>query len=379
MAGPGARRAERVTPRRVIARSADRLLHTTALRAPGPIPDDAAAFHRSIPVVDLLAGSALMRADLLRRRRHGHMDLPRLVDGGVNLVGLTIATRHPDLRGTFSLPFFWSQGFDMRTLRSDMAIAEALVSRVTGWESSSSGRLRIVRTKDDAAAIGPGAGWVGVFLGVQGGHILEGDPGNLARLHDLGVRMFAPAHVMDNALVGSGTGIRRGGLTGLGREVIAECERLGILVDLAHMSPSGVREAVGLLRRPFVLSHTGFAELAGRTSRWRSYTPGTRNIGSAEARLVAAAGGVVGVTLSTWLLGGSDMDAMGRAFDLALELCGPERVAIGSDMDGGLRMVIDAAGMPSLTAELLGRGHDRETVAAVMGGNALRVLGGAWS
>ncbi len=369
---------EALTPRSVISRTADRVLHRTALPGTRDVSAEAAALHTSVPVVDLLLGSAIMRPRFLARRRRGHADLPRLREGGVDLVGLSIATRHPDLRGTSSTPFFWSQGLPRSVLGSDMAIAEALIDRIDGWALGSGGRLRIVRDVDALDQVRPGAGWLGAFLGVQGGHVLEGEVANIGRLHERGVRMLALAHVMDNALVGSNTGAGRGGLSGLGRTVIAECERLGILVDLAHMSAAGIRDSLPLLTRRFVLSHTGFTALADGENRGRRYSPGTRNLPSDEARMVAEAGGVIGLTLSTWLLGGEDLDAVGRAFDLALEIAGPEKVAIGSDMDGGLRMVVDAAGMPAVTDELLRRGHDSETVAAVMGGNALRVLRGTF-
>jgi membrane dipeptidase len=363
-----------VTPREVISRTADRVLHRTSLPGGQAVSAEAAALHGSVPVVDLLLGSAIMRPVFLARRRHGHADLPRLRNGGVDLVGLSIATRHPDLRGTLSTPFFWSQGLPRSVLGSNLAIAGALVDRIEGWAADSGGAIRIVRRREVLDGVGPRAGWLGVFLGVQGGHVLEGDAANVERLHARGIRMLALAHVMDNAVVGSNTGARRSGLTGLGREVVAECERVGILVDLAHMSRDGIRDTVPLLTRPFVLSHTGFTAQSGGDSRDRGYSAGSRNLPSAEARMVAEAGGVIGVTLSTLLLGGEDLAAVGEAFDLALELAGPENVAIGSDMDGGLRMVVDAAGMPAVTEELLRRGHDRETVAAVMGGNALRQL-----
>lgn len=335
---------------------------------------EAAELHWSIPVVDLLVGTAIMRPGFLPRRSHGHVDLPRAQEGWIDLLGISIATRHPDLRGTYSTPFFWSQGLPLRTLRSDLAIAEALIARVEGWESRSDGAFKVVRSDADLGAVGAVGGPVRAFLGVQGGHVLEGDPGNVERLRARGLRMLALAHVMDNGLVGSDTGVRRGGLTGLGREVIAECQGLGVIVDLAHMSEAGIRDALPLLWRPFALSHTGFIALAGQRSWWRRYSPGTRNVSSELAREVAAAGGVVGITLSSWLLGGETLDTFGRAVDLALELCGPENVAIGSDLDGGLRAIVDAAGYPMLTAELLRRGHEPSTVAAVMGGNALRLL-----
>lgn len=371
--------------RRVISRSADRLLNTTALRQRQLplVPSDVAGFHAAIPVVDLLVGTSLFRPQLLRRRRRGHVDLPRLIEGGVDLVGFTIATRHPDLRGTLSTPHFWSVGVPAGALGSDGAMAGAFIARVEGWVLASDGRLRLARESEDLPVTGGGesGGPVRAFIGVQGGHVLEGDPANVERLHARGVRMLALAHVMDNALVGSNTGRRAHGLTGLGREVVAELERLRIVVDLAHMSAAGIRDTLPLLRRPFVLSHTGFLRLSGGTSRipGRRFTPRNRNLGDEEARRVAEAGGVVGLTLSTLLLGGEDLDAVARTVDAALELCGPTRVAIGSDFDGALRMVCDVAGLPAITARLLQGGHDRETVAGVMGGNALRVLTEVWS
>ncbi len=156
---------------------------------------------------------------------------------------------------------------------------------------------------------------------------------------------------------------------------------MGIVVDLAHMSPAGIRDTLPLLRRPFVLSHTGFRRLGGATSRMpgRRFTARNRNLGDEEARLVAEAGGVVGLTLSTLLLGGDDLAAVARTVDAALELCGRMKVAIGSDFDGALRMVCDVAGLPAVTTRLLADGLDRQIVAAVMGGNALRVLSQVWS
>jgi len=374
-----------VSLRSVVSRSADRLLNTTALgsRQLLPVPADVADFHASIPVVDLLVGTPLFRPELLRRRQRGHVDLPRLIEGGVDLVGFTSATRHPDLRGTLSTPHFWSLGLPARSLGSDMAMAGAFIDRIEGWAAASNGRLRLAREVADlpVAGRGPSDEPVRAFIGVQGGHVLEGDVANVERLHARGVRMLALAHVMDNALVGSNTGRRGHGLTGFGREIVPELERVGIVVDLAHMSPAGIRDTLPLLRRPFVLSHTGLRRVSGAGSRipGRRFTPFNRNLGDEEARLVSEAGGVVGLTLSTLLLGGEDLDAVARTVDTALELCGPASVAIGSDFDGALRTVCDVTGMPAATARLLAGGLDRETLAGVMGANALRVFAEAWS
>jgi microsomal dipeptidase-like Zn-dependent dipeptidase len=186
--------------------------------------------------------------------------------------------------------------------------------------------------------------------------------------------MLAPAHVMDNELVGSGTGRRGGGLTPSGRGLIAELEAGGIIVDLAHMSLSGIDEALGLVRRPFVMSHTGLTDMAGGRSRWRRYSPATRNIPSSVAREIGRAGGLVGIIMATQLVGGDELAHAVATIRLAVESAGAGNVAIGSDMDGALRTVIDAGGLPALTDALLQAGLDRPVVEAVMGGNAVRLL-----
>ena len=91
-------------------------------------------------------------------------------------------------------------------------------------------------------------------------------------------------------------------------------------------------------------------------------------------RDMAGAGGLVGVMLAPRLIGGSTMDAVVRAFEHAVRLCGPANVAIGSDFDGAIAMPFDVTGLPWLAQGLLDAGWERPVVAGVLGGNALRWL-----
>jgi membrane dipeptidase len=357
----------------VISALVDRAVNRTARRdlAAGPA---ARALHQNSPIVDLVVGSALFRRGFIDGSRRGHADLPRLRAAGVNVIGLTVATRFPDLRGRLSNIHFRSLGMAPWRAASDLAIAEWVIDRIHRWCAGSAGRLRLIEEPADlAAALAPG-GPVGVFIGVQGGHALDGAVDNVARLRRQGVLMLAPAHVMDNALVGSGTGRHGGGLTGYGREVIAAAQEAGMIVDLAHMSLAGIEQTLPLLRPPFALSHSGLTEIAGRSSRWRRYSPARRNIPTSVAAEVGLAGGIVGVVLSTQLLGGSTLDDAAATIERALAAAGAEQVALGSDMDGALRMVVDVAGLPALTDTLLRRGMTRPTVEGVMGRNAVRLL-----
>jgi len=215
---------------------------------------------------------------------------------------------------------------------------------------------------------------VGVLICGQGGHMLDGRIENVARLHEAGVRMFAPAHVMDNEVVGSNTGRRKGRLSLFGREVIAELEAQKITVDLAHMSVRGIEQTLPLLKRPFMLSHTGLTDVAANRSRFRRYSAATRNISSSLAAEVGSAGGIVGIVMSTQLLGAGHLSAAVSTIRLALESAGVDRVAIGSDMDGALKMVIDVEGYPALADALLRSELPPRTVEGVMGRNAIAAL-----
>jgi membrane dipeptidase len=320
-----------------------------------------------------VVGSALFRDSFVGGGR-GHVDLPRLEAVGVRVVGLTVATAWPDVRGSLSRWHFRSLGLPAQAAGSPMAIAEWVIARIDRWCDESEGRLVVIRSITDLEGCLAEGGPVGVIIAVQGGHTLEGTVANLARLRQFGVRMFAPAHVMDNSLVGSSTGRGGAGLTGYGREVIAECERQAILVDLAHMSMRGIAEALPLLHRPFVMSHTGLTEVSGHRSMWRRYSPATRNIPASVAAEIGDAGGLVGIAMSTLLLGGATLDAAVRTIELALESAGGDHVALGSDMDGALRMLIDVEGLPALAGALLEAGTPATSVTGVLGANAIRTL-----
>lgn len=325
--------------------------------------------------MDLLVGSPLFRDHFVRGGARGHFDLPRARAIGVNVVGLTVATSWPDVRGSLSHWHFRSLGMPRSVASSRMAIAEWLIGRIEQWSAEATGKLLIIRTADDLDRCVAPDGPLGVVLGVQGGHVLEGDLRNVRRLRDLGVRMLAPAHVMDNDAVGSGTGATARGLTEFGRELVAELEAQAIAVDLAHMSVLGIRDALSLLRRPFLVSHTGVSSADGAGRRGiRRYSAQTRNVPFELAREIGTRGGLVGVVLATQLLGGVTLRHATRMFRRAIDACGETNVALGSDMDGALRMVVDVQGLPALADALLESGLSEATVSRVLGGNAVGFL-----
>ena len=328
---------------------------------------------RNAPAVDLLLGSVLFRDSFLTGGR-GHVDLPRLSATGYRVVGMTVATTWPDTDGSLSRWHFSSLGLPSSAVRSPFAVAQWLIGRVERLCAASERKLAIIRTSGDLDRCLADGGPVGVLLGVQGGHALEGDLGNVGRLRELGVRMFAPAHVMDNDVVGSGTGERATGVTDFGHAVINELEAQAMIVDLAHMSLPGIEAVLPMLTRPFVLSHGAIRDETMRRGRLRRYGPATRNVPASVAREVGARGGLFGVVLATQLLGGSTLNDGVAMIRRALDAAGEAYVVLGSDMDGALRMLIDVGGLPALVDSLLASGLEESVVSGYLGANAVRFL-----
>jgi microsomal dipeptidase-like Zn-dependent dipeptidase len=327
---------------------------------------------RSRPI-DLLVGSALFR-DSFVDGGPGHVDLPRARDGGYGVIGLTVATTWPDVSGSLSRWHFRSLGLPGSAVGSRMAIANSVIDRAERWCADSRGGLVIVRSVGDLERCLASEGPVGVLLGVQGAHVLDGDLANIERLRVRGVRMFAPAHVMDNDVVGSGTGRAAGGLSSYGMEVITELEAQGLIVDLAHMSDAGLEQTMPLLTRPFVLSHSAIRDEGARPGRLRRYSAATRNVPESVVREVGARGGLFGVVMATQLLGGATLNSAVRMIRRALDAAGDGNVAIGSDMDGALKMLIDCEGLPALADTMLAAGLSETVVSDVIGSNAARFL-----
>jgi microsomal dipeptidase-like Zn-dependent dipeptidase len=196
------------------------------------------------------------------------------------------------------------------------------------------------------------------------GHV---DLENVDVLYDAGFRMMSPVHFFDNEVGGSAHGVRKGGLTVLGREVIRRMEQRGMIVDLAHASPRTIEDALALATRPVVVSHTGV----------RGTCDNTRNLSDGQLRAIARGGGVVGIGYWDTAVCGTDVHAIARAIRHAVVVAGIDHVALGSDFDGAVTVPFDASGLPLLTESLLEAGFSEEEASKVMGGNVLRLLAGA--
>jgi membrane dipeptidase len=344
--------------------------------APGPPSARAMELHRSLWVADLHADSLMWNRDPDERHLRGRVDVPRLIEGGVALQAFTIVSKTPwgmnvqsnSDRGDMLTVLLVAQRWPLRTWTSLLARALYQAERLHAVERGSEGRFRVIESRADLAryaadrrespAITAG------FIGVEGAQVLEGKLENVERLFTAGVRMMAPSHFFDTEVGGSAHGEHKGGLSALGRDVVAEMERLGMLVDLAHASPQTIVDVLDVAKRPVVFSHTG---LAGTCDS-------PRNISDAVLGRTAELGGVVGIGFFEGATCGEDLGAVVRAIRYAADRVGAEHVALGSDFDGFVRTPIDAAGMPALTDALLRAGFNESEIRAVMGENVQRLL-----
>jgi membrane dipeptidase len=325
--------------------------------------DEARALHAECCVLDLHADTAKLMDKLgydlaLRHDRPmptranmiGHVDLPRLREGGV--------------AGQFFS--FWTAPYPERgCARSVADQLDAIDDAIARHPSE----LTWTRTGAEVRAA-KAAGQIAALGGIEGGQALEGRLDAIEAFSRRGVRYLGLLHFSANALGRPAKG--RGsdgscGLTGFGRDAVRECERTGIIVDLAHINRRGFFDALELATQPPMVSHTG---VLGVHAHWR-------NIDDEQLRAVADKGGCVGVIFARRFLGSASIEAVVDHLLHIVDVAGDEVAALGSDFDGfvvppeGLE---DVAALPNLTVALSRRGVGPRVLEKILGGNVLRVL-----
>jgi membrane dipeptidase len=219
------------------------------------------------------------------------------------------------------------------------------------------------------------------MMGVEGGYSIEENLGNLQRLYDLGVRYMTLTHSRSLSWADSATDKpRANGLSDFGRGVIAEMNRLGMVVDLSHVSPQTMKAALEVTTAPVMFSH----------SSARAICDHPRNVPDDVLPLVKENGGVVMVNFfSEFIVPTEQLKADKRTrgtlhdvvdhIDHIVRMAGIDHVGIGSDYDGVPRLpeqMESVATYPLITQELLNRGYDQTSIHKILGGNILRVLRG---
>ncbi len=341
-----------------------------------PISAQANALHAASFVADLHADSLLFGRDLSRRGRHGHVDLPRLREGGVALQVFGVPTKV--FFGT-NIDRTEAHGLDALTVggiallspiawQSPMERALYQAGRLAELARDSGGAFVLIRDREDLAdlklARAKGEKVIGGILALEGAHALESEPVNLQRAFDAGYRMIGLSHFFDNDYAGSSAGVAKGGLTPLGRATLAEMETLGITADLAHLSAAAVDDVLDLSTRPVVVSHSGV----------RGTCDNARNLSDEQIRRIAAGGGVVGIGFWDVAVCGLTPTDIARAIQHVVKLVGAKHAALGSDFDGATTVGFDVSGLPEVTQAMVEAGLSEAEIQLVLGQNVVRVL-----
>ena len=336
----------------------------------------AEALHRTLFIADLHSDTLMWKRSLLDPATRGHVDLPRLEAGHVGLQVFSSVTKTP--RG---------QNYDANPSDTDNITALAIgqmqpprtwtsllerslwhAEKLNRAEADSKGALLIVRSGADLDRLVQTRGAkpvpVGALLSIEGLQNLEGKRANLDVLFRAGFRMAGFAHFFDNEVAGSMHGMKKGGLTPLGRQVLADMEAKGMVVDIAHCSHACVADILAAAKRPVVSSHGGV----------QATCKVNRNLTDDEIRGVARTGGVIGIGYWDAAICSTDPRAIAKAMRHVRDLVGIDHVGLGSDFDGATTTPFDTAGLAHVTQALIDEGFTDADIAKVMGGNVLRVL-----
>ena len=335
--------------------------------------------------------------DVTGRTEGGDFDWERAVAGGLDAPFMSIYTP--------------ASGEEAGTSK---AMADELIDLVEGIASAAPEKFTIARTaKQVSRAFREGK--IALLMGMENGSPIEGDLANLDHFFERGIRYITLCHSRDNHICDSSYDDSRthGGLTPFGREVVARMNRLGIMVDVSHVSDDSFWQVMEITRAPAIASHSSL----------RHFVPGfERNMSDEMVRRLAKNGGVIQINFGSSFLTAeanaysqrrreaqerfreehtveprSEED---RAFrdewtasnpypfatvavvadhiDRVVELVGVDHVGLGSDFDGvGPTLPIgleDVSGYPNLLAELLRRGYSQKDLAKICSGNVLRVM-----
>lgn len=309
--------------------------------------------HDEAVVIDLHVDSLLWPRDLSVAGLGGQVDFPRMRAGGLDVAAFTIPTAFFGVAGLKAFHDRWP----MRTWFSPWARLQHQLRKMESFRD----RGEITITTDPSALRQPGRLYG--FHGIEGAHALEGDVERVRDLPKRGVVFIGVAHLTDNAFGASSSG-GDGGLTPLGRRLLAEMNRAGVLVDLAHASPQTFSDCLALTELPPLVSHGGA----------RAVNDSWRNSSDAQIRAVASRNGVIGVMLAPPALREPSLEEAIRHIEHIIAVGGEDVVALGSDFDGYVSPPIGADGLPALTELMLRRGFDEGRIQKILGGNVLRLL-----
>jgi membrane dipeptidase len=367
---------------------------------------DPASVHREAILIDMHADTVQRMidegADISERLPDGHLDAARARAGGLDAQFFSIWVE----------PRYFGVAGPRAVERADRQIAavRALAERRPD--------LWVLATTAEDVRRAAAEGKTAALLGLEGGYAIDERVENVERYYNLGVRYMSPTWTVSVSWAGS-SGDEAGrsrGLNDLGREIVREMNRLGMMVDVSHVSDETFRDIVETSSKPVIASHSAV----------RAIVRHHRNLTDDQIRALARTGGVVSVVFYPAFVEPGWKEAQGRVdaeiaalvqaashgepgtgplkraardrvrtreyakrmprvsvariadhIDHIVRLVGVDHVGLGSDFDGIQAVPADLSTVedfPNLTAELLRRGYSAADIHKILGGNILRVL-----
>jgi len=381
--GPGKARSEIDRHRKVVVSEEAAKIHRAALLFDG---------HNDLPwEMREQVGGSFDKLDIAIEQATLNTDIPKLRAGGVGAQ-------------------FWSVYVPVATMKSGTAMLTTLeqIDFVKRMADRYPETFAMAYTAADVKRL-RGEGKIASLMGMEGGHSIENSLANLQRLYDAGARYMTLTHgdTLDWADAATDAS-RHDGLSPFGEEVVREMNRLGMLVDLSHVSEATMLDALRTSVSPVIFSHSSARAIADHP----------RNVPDNVLRLVAKNGGVVLVNFGSMFVEPESARRMQPMFDVFRDLrkrfpneadfnrerkawlarnpvlpgtvhdvvdhidhiarvAGVEHVGLGSDFDGVMMLpeqLKDVACYPIITQLLLDRGYTSTEIHAILGGNLLRVL-----
>ena len=320
---------------------------------------DAAADPAQQPVVDAWTKTFPPGPwNFAERHADSYMDLPKLREGSVDAVFFAI--------------------YMDREPRPGMAVKRALgqIDAIRATAEKYPRDVALATTADEVRRIAA-SGRIAALMGVEGGYMIEDDIRVLRMFHALGVRYMTLTHSF-NTNWGDSSGIGRpvpplhGGLSPFGRAVVAEMNRLGMMVDVSHVADETFSDALAATRAPVILSHSSVDAVKEHP----------RNVSDNMLRALAKNGGVIHVNAVIKYIDPIKRPATPLSVFIdhvvhAIEVAGPDHVGIGIDYGYDAPKPVgleDCSKFENITYELLKRGVPEDTIRKVWGENTLRVM-----
>ncbi len=353
----------------------EKLLVKLAATEMPEVTEQTKSLHKSLFVADMHADPLLWARDLSEQGDHGHVDVPRLLQGNVGLQVFGVVTQvspihnheyNPDLDAFGLLAF--SQRWPVSTWFSIPARGFYQAEKLRAVEAASAGTFKIITSKQELEQLvqqkQQGKNITGGLLAFEGMQVIDGKISLYDDFVKAGYRMMGLTHFFDTEAAGSRHGVEKYGLTPFGKELIRRMEQDGVVLDLAHASEAATSEALAFAKQPVVVSHTGV----------KAVCPRIRNLSDEHIRGVAKTGGVVGIGYWPSAACGMSPLQIVKSIRHVADLVGVDYVGLGSDFDGAVTVGFDTSRLEAITQALKNDGFTDPEIAKIMGGNVVRVL-----